>query len=336
MRVPERRREKSMELPRRAFLQLAAAVAALPATRRPASAYGYPTRPVRILVGFTPGGAADLGARVMAQWLSQRLGQPFIVENRAGAASNLATEAVVRAPADGYTLLAVTVNNTVNAAVYRNLGFNFIRDITMVAGIMRQPLVLVVNPAVPVTSVAEFIGYIRDHPGEIGLASFGTGTVSHVVGEMFKMRAGVDMVHIPYRGGARMVVDLLAGQIKAAIDSLPSSIEHIRAGRLRALAVTTAMRSPALPNVAAMGEFLLGFEASAWICIGAPSGTAPEIIDKLNGEINAGLANPAVTEALADFGGEAFVSSPADLARFVVEKTEAWAEVVRAANITAE
>jgi tripartite-type tricarboxylate transporter receptor subunit TctC len=194
----------------------------------------------------------------------------------------------------------------------------------------------VVNPAVPVTSVTEFIAYIKANPGQIGLASFGTGTVSHVVGEMFKMRAGIDMIHIPYRGGARMVVNLLGGQIKAAVDSLPSSIEHIRAGRLRALAVTTATRSPALPNVPAMGEFLPGFEASAWICIGAPCGTPPEIIDRLNQEINAGLANPAITESLADVGGEAFVSSPADLAKFVVEKTEAWAEVVRAANITAE
>jgi tripartite-type tricarboxylate transporter receptor subunit TctC len=325
-----------VEFPRRVFLQLAAAATALPATTRMASASDYPTRPVRILVGFPPGGAADIGARVMAQWLSERLGQPFIVENRPGAATNIATEAVVRAPADGYTLLAVTVNNTVNNAVFRKLSFNFIRDITMVAGIIRQPLVLVVNPAVPATSVPEFIAYIKAHPGQISLASFGTGTVSHVVGEMFKMRAGLDMVHIPYRGGDRMVVDLLGGQTKAAVDSLPSSIGHIRAGRLRALAVTTAMRSPVLPNVPAMSEFLPGFEASAWICIGAPSGTAPEIIDTLNQEINAGLANPAVNERLADVGGETFVSSPADLAKFVAEKTEAWAEVVRAANIRAE
>ena len=325
-----------MELPRRVFLQIAAAAAAWPATRRPALASGYPARPVRILVGFPPGGAADIGARVIARWLSDRLGQPFIVENRPGAATNIATEAVVRAPADGYTLLAVTVNNTVNNAIYRKLGFNFIRDITMVAGIIRQPLVLVVHPAVPATSVTEFIAYIKAHPGQISLASFGTGTVSHVVGEMFKMRACVDMVHIPYRGGDRMVADLLGGQIKAAVDSLPSSIGHIRAGRLRALAVTTAIRSPALPDVPAMSEFLPGFEASAWICIGAPSSTAPDIIDTLNREINAGLANPAINERLADVGGEAFVSSPADLAKFVAEKTEAWAEVVRAANITAE
>jgi tripartite-type tricarboxylate transporter receptor subunit TctC len=325
-----------MELPRRVFLQLTAAAAALPATWRMASASDYPARPARILVGFPPGGAADIAARIMAQWLSERLGQPFIVENRSGAASNIATEAVVRAPADGYTLLAVTVNNTVNGAVYQKLSFNFIRDITMVAGIIRQPLVLEVNPTVPVKSVPEFIAYVEANPGKISLASFGTGTVSHVVGEMFKMRAGVDMVHVPYRGGARMVTDLLGGQVQAAIDSLPSSIEHIRAGRLRALAVTTAMRSQALPNVPTMSEFLPGFEASGWVCIGAPSGTPPEIIGKLNQEINAGLANPTVNEPLADLGGEAFVSSPADLAKFVVEKTEAWAKVVRAANIRAE
>jgi tripartite-type tricarboxylate transporter receptor subunit TctC len=325
-----------MELPRRMFLQLTAAVAALPATGRMASASDYPTRPARILVGFPPGGAADIAARVMAQWLSERLGQPFIVENRSGAATNLATEAVVRAPADGYTLLAVTVNNAVNAAVYQKLGFNFIRDITMVAGIIRQPLVLVVNPTVPVRSVTEFIAYAKSNPGKIGLASFGSGTVSHVVGELFKIRAGVDMIHVPYRGGARMVTDLLGGQVQAAIDSLPSSIEHIRAGRLRALAVTTAMRSHAVPDVPTMSEFLPGFEASAWICIGAPRGTPPDIVDKLNQEINAGLADPAISGPLADLGGEAFIGSPADLAKFVVEKTEAWTKVVRSANIRAE
>jgi tripartite-type tricarboxylate transporter receptor subunit TctC len=325
-----------MEFPRRVFLQLAAAAAALPATTRMASASDYPARPARILVGFPPGGAADIGARIIAQWLSERLGQQFIVENRSGAAGNIATEAVVRAPADGYTLLAVTVNNTVNGAVYQKLGFNFIRDITMVAGIIRQPLVLEVNPTVPVNSVTEFIAYVGANPGKISMASFGTGTVSHVAGELFKMRAGIDMIHVPYRGGARMVADLLGGQVQAAIDSLPSSIEHIRAGTLRALAVTTAMRSKALPNVPAMSEFLPGFEASGWICIGAPVGTPPEIIDKLNQEINAGLADPTVNEPLANVGGETFVSSPAELAKFVAEKTEAWAKVVRAANIRAE
>jgi tripartite-type tricarboxylate transporter receptor subunit TctC len=233
-------------------------------------------------------------------------------------------------------LLAATVNNTVNCAVYQKLSFNFIRDITMVAGIIRQPLVLEVNPAVPVKSVTEFIAYVEANPGKISLASFGTGTISHVVGELFKMRAGVDMIHVPYRGGATMVTDLFGGQVQAAIDALPSSIEHIRAGKLRALAVTTATRSQTLPNVPAMSEFLPGFEASGWIAIGAPSGTPPEIIDKLNQGINVGLANPTINERIADLGGEAFVSSPADLAKFVAEKTEAWGKVVRAANIRAE
>ena len=324
-----------MELPRRVFLQLAAAVAAaLPATTRTASATDYPTRPVRILVGFPPG--ATIAAHIMAQWLSDRLGQEFIVENRPGAATNIATEAVVRAPTDGYTLLAATANNTVNGAVYQNLGFNFVRDITMVAGIIRQPLVLEVNPTVPVKSVTELIASAEANPGKITLASYGTGTISHVTGELFKTRAGVEMIHIPYRGAAPMVTDLLGGQVQAAFDALPTSIEHIRTGKLRALAVTTVRRAQALPNVPTMSEFMPGFEASGWIGIGAPSGTPPEIIDKLNREINVGLANPTINKRIVDLGGEPFVSSPADLAKFVAEKTEAWAKVVRAANIRAE
>jgi tripartite-type tricarboxylate transporter receptor subunit TctC len=323
-----------MELPRRVFLQLAAAAAALPATARIAAASDYPTRPVRILVGFPPG--ATIAAHIMAQWLSDRLGQQFIIENRPGAATNIATEAVVRAPADGYTLLAATANNTVNAAVYQKLGFSFVRDITMVAGIIRQPLVLEVNPAVPVKSVTELIASAKADPGRIALASFGTGTLSHVTGELFKTRAGVEMIHVPYRGAAPMVTDLLGGQVQAAFDALPTSIEHIRAGKLRALAVTTARRAQALPDVPTMSEFLPGFEASGWIGIGAPCRTPPEIIDKLNQEINAGLANPAINERIVALGGEPFAGSPADLAKFVVEKTEAWAKVVRAANISAE
>ena len=324
-----------MVLPRRLFLQLAAAAAAaLPATTRMASATDYPTRPVRILVGFPPG--ATIAAHIMAQWLSDRLGQQFIIENRPGAATNIATEAVVRAPADGYTLLAATANNAVNAAVYQKLGFSFVRDITMVAGIIRQPLVLEVNPSVPVKSVTELIASAKADPGKITLASFGTGTLSHVTGELFKTRAGVEMIHVPYRGAAPMVTDLLGGQVQAAFDALPTSIEHIRAGRLRALAVTTARRAQALPEVPTMSEFLPGFEASGWIGIGAPCRTPPEIIDKLNQEINAGLATPAINERITNLGGEPFAGSPADLANFVVEKTEAWAKVVRAANISAE
>src|ERR1700675_89251 len=276
-----------MKLPRRVFLQLAAAATALPATKRMASATGYPTRPVRILVGFPPG--ATIAAHIIAQWLSDRLGQQFIVENRPGAATNIATEAVVRAPTDGYTLLAATANNTVNGAVYQKLSFNFVRDITMVAGIIRQPLVLEVNPTVPVTSVTELIASAKGNPGKITLASYGTGTISHVTGELFKTRAGVEMIHIPYRGGAPMVTDLLGGQVQAAFDALPTSIEHIRAAKLRALAVTTATRSEALPDIPTVGEFLPGYEASTWQGVGAPSNTPAEIIDRLNREINAGL-----------------------------------------------
>ena len=325
-----------MKLPRREFLRLAAGAVALTATSRTASAFAYPARPVRIFVGFAPGGTSDIAARLVAQWLSERLGQQFIVENRSGAAGNIAAEAVVRAPADGYTLLAATASNIVNAAVYQNLSFNFLRDITMIAGILHQPFVLEVNPAFPVHSVAELISYAKANPGKISLASFGAGTPSHVVGAMFKMTAGVNMIHVPYRGSAPMVTDLLGGQVQAAFDSLPSSIEHIRAGKLRALAVTTATRSPALPDIPTMDEFLPGFEASGWVGIGAPSGTPREIIDKLNQEINAGLAHSMINERLGDLGGEAFVSSPVDLANFVAEKTEIWAKVVRAANIKAE
>jgi tripartite-type tricarboxylate transporter receptor subunit TctC len=325
-----------MKLPRRDLLQLVVGAAALSATSRTASAFEYPVRPVRILVGFPPGGTADIAARLVAQLLSERLGQHFFVENRPGAATNIATEAVVRAPPDGYTLGMATTSNIVNSAVYQKLSFNFIRDVTMVASILRIPLVLEVNPAVPVKSVPELIAYANSNPGKISLASYGAGTTSHVVGALFKMRTGIDMIHVPYRGSAPMVTDLLGGQVQVAFDALPSSIEHIRAGKLRALAVTTATRSQALPNVPTMSELLPGFEASAWIGIGAPSGTPPEIIDKLNREINAGLANPTINERIADLGGEAFVSSPADFAKFVAEETEKWNKVVRAANIRAE
>jgi tripartite-type tricarboxylate transporter receptor subunit TctC len=247
-----------MKLPRRDFLQLVVGAAALSATSRTASAFEYPARPVRILVGFPPGGTADIAARLIAQWLSERLGQQFFVENRSGAATNIATEAVVRAPADGYTLGTPGTSNTVNAAVYQKLSFDFIRDITMVAGIIRLPFVLEVNPAVPVKSVPELIAYAKANPGKVSLASFEAGTSSHVVGALFKMKTGIDMIHVPYRGSAPMVTDLLGGQVQAAFDALPSSIEHIRAGKLRALAVTTATHSQALPNIPTMDEFLPG------------------------------------------------------------------------------
>jgi tripartite-type tricarboxylate transporter receptor subunit TctC len=325
-----------MKLLRREFLNLAAIAAAMSALSRRAKAQPYPTRPVTILVGFPPGGPTDIAARLIGQWLSERLGQPFIVENRPGAATNLATEAVVRAPPDGYALLAAVSTNTMNPALYPKLSFNFIRDIAMVAGIHRSPLVLEVHPSVPVHSVPELIAYARANPGKITLASFGVGTISHVAGELFKMRAEIEMVHVPYRGSAPMVTDLLAGQVNAAVDNLPSSIEHIRAGRLRALAVMTATREPALPDVPTLGEFQPGFEASAWIGIGAPRNTPREIIDKLNKEINKGLADSKIRARIAGFAATVFTGSPAELDQLVVAQTDKWSKVIRAASIKME
>jgi tripartite-type tricarboxylate transporter receptor subunit TctC len=321
---------------RRTFLHLASGAAALSVFSRIASAQAYPSRPVHIVVGWPAGGTTDIAARLIGQWLSDRLGQSFIVENRSGASSNIATEAVVRAPADGYTLLAATSTNALNAALYKNLSFNFIRDITMVAGIVRSPLVLEVHPAVPVNTVPELIAYAKANPGKISLASFGTGSISQVAGELFKITAGINMVHVPYRGSAPLVTDLLGGQVQAAFDNLPASIEHIRAGKLRALAVTTAARSQALPNVPTLSEFLPGFEVSAWVGIGVPKSTPPEIVDKLNREINAALADPAITARLADLGGMGFPGSPADLAKFVADQTEERAKIIQAANIKLE
>jgi tripartite-type tricarboxylate transporter receptor subunit TctC len=321
---------------RRRFLQLTAAGAAVPAVLRSVKAQAYPTHPVTIIVGFAPGGPTDIAARMIGQWLSDRLGQPFIVENRPGAATNIATEAVVRAAPDGYTLLAAVSTNTMNPALYSKLSFNFIRDIAMVAGIHRSPLVLEVHPSVPVHSVPELIAYSKANPGKISLASFGVGTISHVAGELFKMTAGVEMLHVPYRGSAPMVIDLLAGQVNAAVDNLPASVEHIKAGRLRALAVTTATRSPALPDVPVLAEFQPGFEASAWIGIGAPRNTPSEVIQKLNSEINAGLADPRIKARIADFAATVFTGSPAEFDQLVVNATEKWGKVIRAANIKLE
>jgi len=321
-----------MKRRRRKFLHLAACAVALPALSRIASAQSYPARPVRLIVGFPAGGTSDIGARLMARWLSDRLGQPFIVENRPGAGTNIATEAVVRSPADGYTLLAATSTNDINATLYK-LNFNFIRDIAMVAGITRSPLVLEVHPAVPVKTILEFVAYAKANPGKINLASYGTGTISQVAGELFKMQTGVDMLHVPYRGSAPLVTDLLGGQVQAAFDNLPASIEHIRAGKLRALAVTTASRSEALPEIPTVGEFLPGFEASAWGGVGAPKKTPADIIDKLNKEINAGLADPKIKAQIANLGAMVFTGSPADLERLVADETEKWGKVIRAANI---
>jgi tripartite-type tricarboxylate transporter receptor subunit TctC len=322
-----------MKLPRRKFLHLAAGAAALPAFSRIAAAQTYPTRPVRIMVGFAAGGTTDIAARLIGQSLSERLGQPFVIENRPGASTNIATEAVVRAPADGYTLLAVTGTNTVNATLYEKLTFNFVRDIAMVAGLIQSPLVLEVNPAVPARTVPELIAYAKANPGKINLASFGTGTTSHVTGELFKLRAGISMLHVPYRGSAPMLIDLLGGQVEAAFDNLPASIEYIKAGKLRPLAVTTPARSDALPDTPTMGEFLPGFEASAWVGIGAPRNTPADIVEKLNREINAALAEPKMKARVADLGGTGWVGSPADYGRLIAEEIEKWGKVVRAADI---
>jgi tripartite-type tricarboxylate transporter receptor subunit TctC len=325
-----------MKLPRRTFLHLATGAAVLPALSRIARAQAYPTRPVRIIVGWPAGGTTDIATRLMGQWLSERLGQPFVIENRPGAASNIGTEAVVRAPADGYTLLAVTATNTVNATLYDKLNFSLNRDIATIAGILRSPLVLEVHPAVPVNTVPEFIAYAKANSGKIGMASFGTGTTSHVAGELFKMTAGIHMLHVPYRGSAPMVTDLLGGQVQVAFDNLPASIEHIRAGKLRPLAVTTATRSEALPNIPTMSEFLPGYEASAWIAVGVPSGTPAEIVNKLNKEINAGLADPKIRARIADIGGTVLAGSAAEVGKLIAEETEKWGKVIRAANIKPE
>ena len=325
-----------MTLARRTFLQLAAAAAALPALPRAALAQAWPSRPLRLVVGFPAGGTTDIAARLIGQWLSDRLGQPVVIENRPGAGANLAAETVVRAPPDGYTLLAATSSNVINTTFYQKLSFNFVRDIAMVAGVTRSPLVLEVHPSLPVKSVPELIAHAKANPGKIALASFGTGTTSHVAGELFKMTAGVDLFHVPYRGSAPLVTDLLSGLVQAAFDNLPASIEHIRAGKLRALAVGTAERSPALPDVPTVAEFLPGFEASAWVAVGAPKATPAEIVERLNREINAGLADPRIKARLAELGGTVFVGAPADFDRLVAEQTEKWGKVIRAANIKAE
>ena len=322
-----------MKLPRRTFLHLCAGAAALPAVSRFAWAQAYPTQPVRIVVGFPAGGTADIMARLMGQWLSERLGQPFVVESRPGAGSNLATEAVVRAAADGYTLLTVGTTQAINATLYERLNYNFIRDIAPVASIASTPLVMEVNPSVPAKTVPEFIAYAKANPGKLNLATPGIGTPPHVAGELFKMMAGVNLVHVPYRGTGPMLTDLIGGQVQVAFDPLPASIQHIRAGKLRALAVTTATRSDALPDVPTVGEFLPGYDASGWYGIGAPKGTPAEIIGKLNKEINAGLADPKIKARLADLGGTLLAGSPADFGKLIADETEKWAKVVQAAGL---
>jgi tripartite-type tricarboxylate transporter receptor subunit TctC len=322
-----------MKLPRRTFLHLAVGSAALPVISRIANADTYPSRPVRIIVGFPPGGTADIVARLIGQWLSDQLGQPFIVENRSGASGNIAVEAVVRASPDGYTLLQIIGTNAINASLYDNLNFNFIRDIAPIASIARVPLVMEVNPSVPANTVLEFIAYAMANPGKISMASAGIGTPGHVAGELFKIMTGVDMVHVPYRGSAPLVTDLLGGQVQAAFDNLPPSIGHIRTGTLRALAVTSAMRSEALQDIPTVGDFVPGYEASSFYGVGAPKNTPVEIINKLSAVINAGLADPSMKARLAELGGTMFAGSPADFEKLIANETEKWGKVIRAANI---
>jgi len=316
-----------MELPRRWFLRLAGA--ALPAASQLASAQAYPARPVRLIAGFPPGGVVDVFARLIGQWLSDHLGEPIIVENRAGAGGNLAAEAVVKAPPDGYTLLMIGSNNAWNVTLYDNLRFNFIRDIAPVASIYRGPAVLVVHPSFPAKSVPELIAYAKSNPGQINMASGGVGSTQHVYGELFKMMTGVDMRHVPYRGGGPALTDLLAGQVSVMFDTLATSIEHIRAGKLRALAVTSATRSEVLPDIPTVGEFVPGYEGTGWQGVGAPRNTPTAIIDRLNQEINAGLADPRMKARITDFGYTVFASSPADFRTFIAAYTEKWAKVIK-------
>ena len=326
-----------MKLPhRRQFLHLAAGAAALPAVSRSAWAQTYPSQPVRIIVGFAAGGPNDILARLIGQWLAERLRQPFVIENRPGAGSNIATEVVVRAPPDGYTLLLVGSPNAINATLYEKLNFNFVRDIAPVASFMRGALVMVVNPSVPAKTLPEFIAYAKANPGKISYGSGGVGGITHITPELFKMMAGVDMVHVPYRGVAPAMTDLLGGQVQVLFGNPAQSIQYIEAGKLRALAITTAMRSNALPDIPTVGEYVPGYEASSFFGFGAPKNTPPEIINKMNEEINAGLTDPKIKAKLAELDGIALIGSPADFGRLIADETEKWGMVIRAANIKPE
>ena len=318
-----------MPIPRRRFLRLAAGTAALTVGARAGFAQAYPSRPVRIVVGFAAGGPLDIVARLMAQWLSDRLGQQFIVENRAGAGGNIATEAVVNAAPDGYTLLKVSASNTVNTTLYERLNFNFLRDIAPVAGIMRTPNVMVVAPSFPAKTVPEFIAYARANPGKLNMGSAGNGTSQHVAGELFKMMARVNMVHVPYRGAAQALADLFGGQVHVMFGTTPTSIEYIRAGKLRPLAVTTTERWDGLPDVPTISDFVPGYEASGWFGLGAPRNTPADIVDTLNREINAGLTDAKFKARLEGLGGTVLTGSPADFGKLLADETEKWARVVK-------
>jgi tripartite-type tricarboxylate transporter receptor subunit TctC len=326
-----------MNLPhRRQFLHLAAGVAVLPFAPRVARAQAWPSRSVRIVVGFAAGGGLDILARLLGQWLSERLGQPFMVENRPGAGGNVATESVTKAPADGYTLLMISPSQLINAALYEKLNYNFIRDIAPVASLIRLPFVMVVSPSVPAKTVPEFIAYAKASPGKVNMASAGNGTTQHVSGELFKLMAGVDMVHVPYRGGAPALTDMMSGQVQVMFDIMSTSLEFIRAGKLRALAVTTASRVEALPDVPLLADFVPGYEASGWQGIGAPQATPAEIVERLNNEIRAFLADPKMKGRIDDLGSMPMPMTVVDFGKLVGNELEKWGKVVRAANIRPE
>jgi tripartite-type tricarboxylate transporter receptor subunit TctC len=325
-----------MKLPRRRFLRLAVAAVAMPAVARVASAQAYPSRPVRIIVGFAAGGSSDIGARLIGQWLQERLGRPFVIENRPGAATNIATETVVHAPPDGYTLLMVGPSSTINATLYDKLNFVFLRDIAPVASTIRQPQIILANPSLTAKTVPELIAYAKANPGKVTMASAGTGSSGHLAGELFKMMAGVNMLHVPYRGAGPALSDLLGGQVLTAVAGIAGSIEQVRAGQLRALAVTTTTRATALPDVPTVSEFMPGFDAGDVLGVGAPRNTPAEIVDTLNKEINAALADPKMKARFADLGGTALALTPAEYGRLLADETEKWGKVIRSANLKPE
>jgi tripartite-type tricarboxylate transporter receptor subunit TctC len=325
-----------MRFPRRKFLHLAAGATALPAVSRFARAQSYPTRPVQIVVGFAAGSTSDILARLMAQWLSQRLGQQFVVENRPGAGGNIGAETVVKAAPDGYTLLMVPPAVAANATLYQHLNFNFLHDIAPIAGVVRVPNVVEVNPSIPVKTIPELITYAKANPGKLSFASAGIGTASHLAGQLFNTMTGANLQHVPYRGDGPAMADLIAGQVQVGFATMTASIGHIRAGQLRPLAVTTIKRSDALPGIPSVSDFLPGFEASSWFGIAAPQGTPPEIIESLNRETNAGLADSTIDARLADMGGMLLTGSPADFGRLIADETQKWSKVIRAAGIKAE
>jgi tripartite-type tricarboxylate transporter receptor subunit TctC len=321
-----------MRLPRRAFLRLAGAAVALPAVSRRAGAQAYPARSVRLIIGYPPGGSADITARLMTQWLTERLGQSFIVESRPGGGTNIATEAVINAPPDGYTLLLVAPANAINATLYEKLNHNFLRDIEPIAGLIRFPNVVVVNPSVPVNTIPELIAYAKANPGKLNMASSGNGSTIHMSGELFKMMTGVNMIHVPYRGGALALTDMIGGQVQVMFDNIPTAAEFVKSGKLRGLAVTGATRSEVLPDLPTVADFLPGYEATSWYGLGAPKGTPPEIVEKLNREVNAILAEPKAKTRFLEIGASLLPGSAADFGKLVADETEKWGKVVKFAG----